>query len=99
MPHHSRSTTALGTTLVECLVAITLLAIAGSTVLATLLTAERLGQRAAAGSATDRLRWETARAAAAAPACRHATTPQAVPLTFPATAQRAPLTTTIRCGP
>lgn len=87
-----------GTSLVEVLVALTILTIAGAATHGALLLTERLGRQAAAGSATDRLRWETVQAAATAPACRAAPAPSAVSLTLPATADRPALTTWIRCG-
>jgi len=91
-------TTNAGTSLVEVLVALTILTIAGAATHAALLLTERLGRQAASGSATDRLRWETVQAAATAPACRTAPAPTAVALTLPATADRPALTTWIRCG-
>lgn len=87
-----------GTSMVEVLVALTILTIAGAATHSALLLTERLGRQAAAGSATDRLRWETVQAAATAPACRTATTPSAIALTLPATPDRPALTTYIRCG-
>lgn len=92
------STNRTGTSLVEVLVALTILTIAGAATHSALLLTERLGQQAASGSATDRLRWETVQAAATAPACRTAPSPTAVSLTLPATPDRPALTTYIRCG-
>jgi Tfp pilus assembly protein PilV len=88
-----------GTSLVEVLVALTILTIAGTATHAALTLTERLGRQATAGTATDRLRWETVQAAAAAPACRSAPAPVAIPLTLPATPERPALTAYIRCGP
>ena len=87
-----------GTSLVEVLVALTILTIAAAATHGALILTERLGQQAASGSATDRLRWETVQAAAAAPACRAAPLPTAIALTLPATPDRPALTATIRCG-
>ncbi len=87
-----------GASLVELLVAVTILILVGTATLAALITAERLGRAAALGSNTDRLRYETTHAAAAAPACRLAAAPQAIPLALPATPERPALTAVIRCG-
>jgi hypothetical protein len=87
-----------GTSFVEVLVALTILTIAGTATHAALVLTERLGRQAAGGSATDRLRWETVQAAAAAPACRNAPSPAAIALTLPATTDRPALTAYIRCG-
>src|SRR5690606_19440583 len=87
-----------GTSLVEVLVALTILTIAGAATHGALLLTERLGRQAASSSATDRLRWETVQAAANAPACRNAPAPAAVPLILPATTHRPALTVHIRCG-
>lgn len=87
-----------GTSLVEVILALVILTIAGMATHAALMLTERLGQRAAAGTATDRVRWETVQVAAAAPACRNAPSPVAVPLMLPATANRPALTAYIRCG-
>lgn len=87
-----------GTSLVEVLVALAILTLAGTATHAALVLTERLGRVAASGSATDRLRWETVQAAANAPACRNAPAPAAVPLVLPATTGRPALTAYIRCG-
>lgn len=87
-----------GTTLIELIVALTILTLIGTATLGTLISAERLGRAAAEGSRTDRLRYETTRAAALAPGCRLAASTQAIALTLPATPQRPPLTAVIRCG-
>jgi hypothetical protein len=84
--------------MVEVLVALTILTLAGTATHAALVLTERLGRAAAAGSATDRARWETVQAAANAPACRHAPAPAAIPLVLPATTHRPALTAYIRCG-
>ncbi len=89
----------VGATLVELLVALTILTLIGTATLAALLTAERLGRAAADGSRTDQLRYETVHSAANAPACRLAASPQAISLALPATNNRPPLTAVIRCGP
>lgn len=94
----SLATNRHGTSLVEVLVALTILTMAGAATHAAMILVERMGRQAAAGSATDRLRWETVQAAATAPACRHAAAPTAIPLTLPATAERPVLTAWIRCG-
>jgi hypothetical protein len=87
-----------GTSLVEVIVALTILTIAGAATHAALILTERMGRQAGAGTVTDRLRWETVQAAAAAPACRMATAPTAVALMLPATSERPALTAYIRCG-
>lgn len=91
--------TRVGASLIELLVALTILTLIGTATLAAMITAERLGRAAAAGSSTDRLRHETVQAAANAPACRLAASPQAIALALPATPRRPPLTAVIRCGP
>lgn len=97
--HLEAATHGRGTTLVECLVAIALLTLGGTTVLATVLTAERLAGRAARAAATDRARLEAVRGVELAPACRTAPTPDTLTLLLPATPERASLTATVRCGP
>ncbi len=88
-----------GESLVELIVALVLLEIAGTLALAAALSTERLSRHAAFGSAEDQRRWEVYRAAELAPACTSARAPTAVPLTLPATPDRPALATTLRCGP
>ena len=88
-----------GESLVELIVALVLLEVAGALALAAALSTERVSRHASLGSAEDQRRWEAYRAAELAPACVTAVTPAAVPLTLPATADRPALVTTLRCGP
>ena len=87
-----------GTSLVEVIVALTILTIAGTATHSALILTERLGRKAASGSTADRLRWETVQAAATSPACRTAPAPTAIALTLPATPDRPALIAYIRCG-
>jgi Tfp pilus assembly protein PilE len=88
-----------GESLVELIVALVVLELAGTMALAAALTIERSGRRAAAGAAEDRSRWERYRAVEVAPACAGSTAPLAVPLDLPSTPERPALSTTVRCGP
>lgn len=88
-----------GESLVELLVALLILEVAGILALTGALTLERLGRHARDGGSTDRARWEGYRAAEVAPACTGAGAPTAVALTLPATAERPVLATIVRCGP
>ncbi|MEP6590943.1 MAG: hypothetical protein ABJC19_07155 [Gemmatimonadota bacterium] len=87
-----------GMSLVELVVALLLLEIAGLAALTAALTADRLGRRAAVGSATDRERWERYRAAEVLPSCRGAAVPDSTVLRFAATEERDSLTALVRCG-
>ena len=88
-----------GVSLVELVVALLLLELAGAAALAAALTAERLGSRAARGAEVDARRWEGYRTAETAASCRGEAAPRAVPLRFPATAERESLLVVVRCGP
>ncbi len=92
------STGCTGTSLVEVVVALAILTIAGVATHSALVLTERLGRKAASGSTADRLRWETVQAAAASPACRTAPVPTAIALTLPVTPDRPALIAYIRCG-
>ncbi len=87
-----------GESLVELIVALVLLELAGTFALAAALSIERVGRRAAAGAVQDRTRWESYRAAEVAPACAGATTPTAVPFQLPAGPGRPATTALLRCG-
>jgi hypothetical protein len=88
-----------GESLVELIVALVLLELAGTFALAAAFSAERAGRRVAHGANEDRLRWEQYRTAEIAPACVGAGTPSATVLVFPATPERPAFAATVRCGP
>lgn len=87
-----------GESLIELIVALVLLELAGSLALATALTAERLARHAAAVSATDADRWQRYRTRELLPECVAALAPDTVPLRFPPTPDRPAFATTVRCG-
>lgn len=88
-----------GVSLVELVVALLLLELAGAAALAAALTAERLGGRAARGAEVDARRWEVYRGAETAASCRGEAVPRVAPLRLPATAERESLLVVVRCGP
>ena len=94
MSIHSRR----GESLIELIVALILLEVAGTLALAAALSIERVGRRASAGAAQDRARWESYRAAEVAPGCIEATTPSAVPFSLPASPERPATMAQLRCG-
>src|SRR5690348_2741510 len=81
-----------GESLIELIVALVLLEIAGTLALAGALSVERAGHRADLGAAVDRQRWEQYRQAEVAPPCSAAPQPTVVTQTFPATSERPLLT-------
>ena len=85
--------------MIELVVALLLLELAGAAALAAALSADRLGQRAARGTAADRGRWEEYRQAETASACRDETVPRPAGMFFPATPERESLGVVVRCGP
>jgi len=87
-----------GESLVELLIALLILEIAGAGALAAALTVERLGRHAARGAADDATRWQAYRAGEMTSACVLAPAPDTVPLTFLATPDRPALVTEQRCG-
>lgn len=87
-----------GTSLVELLVALVLLGIAGVWVLGAALAVTRLDRQARSRSRTDLGRRDTLAALTAAPDCRSGDTPRATAVVLPADSGRPALTTTIRCG-
>jgi hypothetical protein len=87
-----------GESLVELVVALVVLEIAGVASLAAALAAERLGRHAVAGSIVDAARWHDYRVREADTACVAAGTPDSVPLVFPDTPERPALVTVLRCG-
>jgi hypothetical protein len=88
-----------GGSLVELVVALVLLELAGAAALAGALTADRLGRRASRGAASDIRRWEEYRGAETALACRAEPMPRSAAIVFPATPERDSLTVAVRCGP
>lgn len=87
-----------GTSLVELLISLVLLELLGMATLHTVLQTQRVARHTAATGATDVARLHAVRTAAAAPACRHAATPTAVPLSLPAAPSRPAITMLLRCG-
>ncbi|MEO5799791.1 MAG: hypothetical protein ABIZ70_08955 [Gemmatimonadales bacterium] len=87
-----------GSSLVELVVALLLLEVAGAAALAAALTADRLGRRAQAGSATDASRWARYRETESSSGCRGAATPTATLLMLPAAPDRDSLQVVVRCG-
>lgn len=92
------SPTRRGDSLIELLVALVLLEIAGTFALAAVLSIERASRRAALGAAQDRARWESYRAAEVSPACIQTGNPTVVPFSLPATPERPAMATLLRCG-
>ena len=88
-----------GGSLVELVVALVLLELAGAAALAGALTADRLGHRASRGARSDNLRWEVYRGAETAPACRTGPASRFAVMVLPATPERDSLTLAVRCGP
>ena len=88
-----------GASLVELVVALLLLELAGAAALAAALTADRLGRRAGRGTAVDAARWEEYRRAETAASCRGEPAPRLTALQFPATPERESLAVVVRCGP
>lgn len=88
-----------GESLIELLVALVLLEIAGAAALAAALTAERLERRIDRGSADDVSRWEAYRARELEPSCRSAAEPDTGQEVFVATPERPALALVVRCGP
>lgn len=87
-----------GSSLIELVVALLLLELAGAAALAAVLTSERLGRRASNGTAVDDARWEAYRQAETVQDCRDATVPHTRALRLPATAERDSLRVWVRCG-
>jgi hypothetical protein len=87
-----------GESLIELIVALVILEIVGAAALAAALTVAHIDRHASAGAADDATRWHDYRVAETAPDCVAASAPDTVPLSFPATADRPPLETLIRCG-
>jgi len=87
-----------GETLIELIVALVLLEVAGAAALAAAFTMERLGRHATQGAADDADRWRIYREFETAPACVNALAPDTVALVFPPTSDRPGLATEQRCG-
>ncbi|MGH7582460.1 MAG: prepilin-type N-terminal cleavage/methylation domain-containing protein [Gemmatimonadales bacterium] len=88
-----------GESLVELLVALVILEIAGVAALATALTVERIGRRVERGSAEDTRRWVDYRQRESDTACVAAAAPDTVRINYPATAERPAFSAVVRCGP
>lgn len=88
-----------GVSLVELLVALLLLELAGAAALTTAFTTHRLNRSIAAGTTTDLERWSLVRAAEADSSCRNSPIPVARSFPLVATSSRPALTVTLRCGP
>lgn len=88
-----------GGSLIELVVALVLLELAGAAALAGALTADRLGRRASRGAVSDIRRWEVYRGAETALACRAEPAPRFAVMVLPATRERDSLAVAVRCGP
>jgi Tfp pilus assembly protein FimT len=87
-----------GTSLVESLVALTLLELLAIGAMQATLQTRRIARHIAAGSAVDIARLEAVRHAAAAPSCRGAVVPTTHSVTLPASAQRPSMVVEVLCG-
>lgn len=87
-----------GETLIELIVALVVLELAGAAALAAALTAERLDRHATRGAAEDAARWQRYRELETLPSCVNAPVPDTIPLVFPPTVDRPTLPTAGRCG-
>jgi Tfp pilus assembly protein PilV len=87
-----------GESLIELIVALVVLEIAGAAALVVALTAVRLDRHAARGAAVDAARWQRYRAMETQPSCTDAQAPDTTALLFPATPDRPGLATVLRCG-
>ncbi len=94
MLHSSRR----GTSLLELLVALTLVELAAGAWLASALTTARLDRASRIRAATDLARHDSVAIRAAAPACRGAATPGSARVVLPASPGRPPLVVLLRCG-
>lgn len=87
-----------GESLLELLVALILLEVAGTAALATALTVERVNRGSTSGAATDRSRWELYRAMESASSCHDTLAARLLPLFLPPTANRPAFPVMVRCG-
>lgn len=87
-----------GDSLVELIVALVVLEIAGAAALAAALTAEHIDRRATRGAAADVARWQAYRVAETAAGCTAAPNPDTIVVTYPVTPERPALATLVRCG-
>jgi hypothetical protein len=87
-----------GESLIELIVALVILELAGAAALATALAVERFDRHAARGAADDAARWQSYRERETLPACTGAPAPDTVALLFPPTPDRPSLATVLRCG-
>ena len=87
-----------GESLIELIVALVILELAGAAALATALMAVRLDRHATRGAADDANRWERYRTQEITPACTGAPLADTVPLLLPATPDRPSFPTALRCG-
>jgi hypothetical protein len=87
-----------GESLIELIVALVILEILGAASLAAAFAVESLGRHAEHGGADDAARWHDYRVGETAAACVGVTTPDSIPLIFPATADRPPFEVLLRCG-
>jgi len=88
-----------GSSLIELVVALLLLELAGAAALAAALSADRLGRLAGRGGAVDIWRWEEYRRAETASPCRSESVPRQATVLFPTTMDRESLSVVVRCGP
>lgn len=87
-----------GSSLVELIVALLLLELAGAAALAVALTAHRAGQHVSRGGTTDIARWERYRREESDSGCRNDAVPFVIAVPFPATTERDSFTASVRCG-
>jgi hypothetical protein len=87
-----------GESLIELIVALVILEIAGAAALATALLAFRLDRHATRGAADDAARWERYRTLETGLSCIGLPVTDTVPLLFPPTPDRPGLATELRCG-
>jgi hypothetical protein len=88
-----------GESLVELIVALLVLEVAGTLALAGALAVQRIGRQQDRATTGHQERWQRYREAELSPACTAAPTPSAVPLTLSDSSGRPALEATIRCGP
>lgn len=88
-----------GTSLVELIVALLLLELAGAMALVGAVTVRRVDRRTAQRSAAQEARWARYHEAELAPACTEAGSPAATPILLGDGRNGPPLQATIRCGP
>lgn len=87
-----------GESLIELIVALVILELAGAAALAAALAVERFDRHAARGAADDAARWQSYREREILPSCTGAPAPDTIAISFPATPDRPSLDAVLRCG-